>query len=70
LESIPVGGPDGKPYFVAGPYDNPTRVMKHLERLLGPGNFTFTAPVGSEFGEFLEGETGDWLEIEDSDNDA
>lgn len=69
VEDIAVGGSDGKPHFVAGPYDNPTRVIKHLERLLGPGNFYFTAPVDPEFGEFLAGETGDWAEISDSDDD-
>jgi hypothetical protein len=69
VETIPVGGLDGKPYFVAGPYDNPTRVMKHLERLLGRGNFYFTAPLDPDFGEFLAGETGDWAEISDSDDD-
>jgi len=53
-ESIPVGGPDGKPYFVAGPYDNQTRVMKHLERLLGLGNFLFTTPVEPEFDDDFE----------------
>ena len=69
-ESIPVGGSDGKPHFVAGPYDNPTRVVKHLERLLGRGNFYFTAPLDPDFGEFLAGETGDWAEISDSDDDV
>lgn len=66
-ETIPVGGPEGKPYFVAGPYDNPTRALKHLERLLGPGNYYFTVPVDPESGEFLAGETDDWIEISDSE---
>lgn len=66
-ETIPVGGLDGKPYFVAGPYDNPTRVMKHLERLLGRGNFYFTAPLDPDLGEFLAGETSDWAEVSSED---
>lgn len=31
-ETIPVGGPEGKPFFVSGPYDNVEKIMRHLER--------------------------------------
>jgi len=35
-------GRDGQPYFQQGPYDNPTRVMRTLDRSVGPGNYHFT----------------------------
>src|SRR5262249_55443278 len=35
-------GLHGKPYFQQGPYDNPTRVMRTLDRSVGPGNYQFT----------------------------
>jgi hypothetical protein len=34
-------GRDGKPLFVQGPHDNPTRVLATLERSVGPDNFDF-----------------------------
>jgi hypothetical protein len=44
LESIPVGGPDGKPFYMAGPDDDVDEVMGTLMRKCGPGKFTFTVP--------------------------
>jgi hypothetical protein len=38
-------GKDGKPFFVAGPYDNAQRIIAQLTRTAGPGNFDFMAPV-------------------------
>jgi hypothetical protein len=35
-------GLNGKPCFQQGPYDNPTRVMRTLDRSVGPGNYDFT----------------------------
>jgi hypothetical protein len=32
-------GKDGKPFFIAGPYDNISRIIKTLERNVGTGNF-------------------------------
>lgn len=43
---VPVGGNDGKPYFIAGPYDNVPRIMAQLEKAVGPGNFKYTVPLG------------------------
>ncbi|TAK36675.1 MAG: hypothetical protein EPO21_02055 [Chloroflexota bacterium] len=43
---IPLGK-DGKPFFVAGPYDNPERVIKQLTRAVGADNFYFVAPLGN-----------------------
>lgn len=40
-------GKDGKPYFIAGPHDNPQRcreVLKTLAFNRGPGEFLFTIP--------------------------
>lgn len=34
-------GRDGKPFFVSGPHDNPTRILRQLERSAGAGNFHY-----------------------------
>ncbi|MBQ0896881.1 hypothetical protein KBX37_27940 [Micromonospora sp. U56] len=36
-------GLEGKPYFQQGPYDNTARVIRTLDRSVGPGNYHFTA---------------------------
>ncbi len=41
---IPLGK-DGKPFFIAGPYDNVGRIMDKLTRKLGPDGFHFFAPI-------------------------
>lgn len=38
-------GCDGKPYFVQGPRDNATRILRTLERSVGEGNFHFLVAV-------------------------
>ncbi|MBP8132051.1 MAG: hypothetical protein KA184_20920 [Candidatus Hydrogenedentes bacterium] len=38
-------GKDGKPFYVSGPHDNVNRIMNHLEKTLGPGNYHFLAHV-------------------------
>lgn len=45
-------GLHGRPYFQQGPYDNPTRIMRTLNRSVGPGNYGFTTliPADSEPG--------------------
>ena len=43
---VPLGGPEGKPFFIAGPYDNVDRIMAKLIRKLGPDGFHFMAPLG------------------------
>lgn len=35
-------GLDGKPFFQQGPYDNPARILRTLDRSVGPGNYHFT----------------------------
>lgn len=44
-KQIPLGY-EGKPFFVAGPYDNVPKIMAQLEKAVGPGNYHFLAPVG------------------------
>ena len=45
---IPLGGKDGRPFFVAGPYDNVDQIMSKLTRKLGPDGFTFIVPMGGD----------------------
>jgi hypothetical protein len=42
---IPLGGHDGKPLFVAGPYDNAKLIIAKLTRKLGPDGFHYIAPI-------------------------
>ena len=44
---IPLGK-DGKPLFIAGPYDNVGRIMDKLTRKLGPDGFHFLAPISPD----------------------
>ena len=41
-------GLNGKPYFQQGPYDNPTRVMRTLDRSVGPGNYHFSTVISAD----------------------
>ncbi|MDH4138206.1 MAG: hypothetical protein OEW09_16040 [Anaerolineae bacterium] len=50
---IPLGGKDGKPFFVAGPYDNVDQIMAKLTRKLGPDGFTYVVPIGGDEEVFL-----------------
>ena len=34
-------GRDGQPFFISGPNDNPSRILRQLERAAGPGNFHY-----------------------------
>ncbi len=34
-------GRDGKPFFIAGPYDDPQRILKQLEKTAGPGKYDY-----------------------------
>ena len=34
-------GKDGKPFFIAGPYDNVQRIVNTLMRTAGEGNFNY-----------------------------
>ena len=49
-------GTDGKPFYVAGPYDDVERIMDRLTRKLGPDGFHFVAPLdGQELFDLFEG---------------
>jgi hypothetical protein len=63
---IAVGGPEGKPFFVAGPYDNANKIMARLTQQLGPGDFNYLMPIDPDT-EFFRGEdaTLDWDDDED-----
>jgi len=75
-EEIPVGGPEGKPFFVAGPYDNAEAIMAKLIRKVGIENFNYLLPVeeppsGFDFDRGWEGTEDfeeDWEEDEDFDD--
>lgn len=50
---VPTGGPEGKPFFVSGPYDDVEKIMNQLRRAVGEGNFNYM--LGDEVGGgFLE----------------
>lgn len=51
-EEIPVGGPDGKPFFISGPYDNIQAIIAKLTRKVGIGNFDYMAQIGPPTGDF------------------
>lgn len=36
---IPLGGPNGRPVYVAGPYDDVARIVRQLDEGVGPGNY-------------------------------
>lgn len=40
-------GMDGKPFYVAGPHDNPNRIVNHLTKKLGPDGYLFMMPLGA-----------------------
>ena len=39
-------GKDGKPFFVAGPYDNADAIIRQLLRTAGADNFNYLVPIG------------------------
>jgi hypothetical protein len=52
---IPLGK-DGKPFFIAGPYDDVDRIMAKLTRRLGPDGFHFLFAIGGDEEIFLPDE--------------
>ena len=42
---IPLGGGDGRPLFIAGPYDKAQQIIARLTRKLGPDGFHYTVPI-------------------------
>lgn len=45
VHRLRLGGPDGRPYFIGGPYDDSLRIVRQLETVCGAGNFGYLAPV-------------------------
>jgi hypothetical protein len=45
---VPTGGPEGKPLFVAGPYDNARRIVDQLTRAVGADNFHYIVEIGGD----------------------
>lgn len=39
-------GRQGKPFFIAGPYDNASKIIRTLTQTVGEGNFEFVTPLG------------------------
>ena len=44
-EEVPVGGQNGKPFFIAGPYDDVEDVIATLEQHVGSGNYDYLMPI-------------------------
>ena len=71
---IPVGGEDGKPFFIAGPYDNADKIVARLTQRLGPEGFHYVVPIGPDAEFFLDEEDGeildedDWEVLDDDDD--
>ncbi len=51
---IPLGGEDGQPLFIAGPHDDVGKIMRQLDKAVGPGNYHFMAPLGMMPPDFFE----------------
>lgn len=45
---VPLGGKDGKPFFIAGPYDNVDWILAQLTRRLGSDGFHFMIGVDAD----------------------
>ena len=50
---VPLGGPEGKPFFVAGPHDNVPRIIAQLTRAVGADGFHYLVGLDPEQGELL-----------------
>jgi hypothetical protein len=41
IDEIELGGKDGKPLFICGPFDNAERIIATLNKNVGEGNYNF-----------------------------
>ncbi len=64
-ETVPLSGEDNRPLFIAGPYDNATRILKILDRNVGPGNYDFILPVDESAEFYRAGDVGDFEEFDE-----
>ncbi len=44
---IPLGGSEGKPFFISGPYDNVEKILAKLHKNAGPDGYHYLAHMGS-----------------------
>ncbi len=51
---VPTGGPEGKPLFINGPYDDVDRIIAQLRRSVGEGNFNILIGSGPDDPPWLE----------------
>jgi hypothetical protein len=56
---IPLGGKDGKPFYVAGPYDDVSMIMDRLLKAFGPDGFHYLVPVSPDTEVFLDDESSE-----------
>lgn len=62
---VPLGGEEGKPFFVSGPYDDADRIIRVLNRKVGEGNYNFMLALGPpDFFDDEEWDEDEILEIE------
>lgn len=47
-------GKDGKPLFIAGPYDNVPAILAKLEAKAGPGNYDYVVMMGEDVEDFFD----------------
>ena len=53
---IPLGGPEGKPFFVSGPYDNVGKILAKLQKNAGPDGFHYVAHLSPDTELYLDDE--------------
>ena len=54
LETIPVRGPEGKPFFIAGPYDNAEKIIARLTKAVGPDGFNYMVAISPDTEFYLD----------------
>ncbi len=58
---VPLGGPEGKPFFISGPYDNVDKIMAKLTKAVGPDGFHYVTHLSPDTEIFLDDD--DWEEV-------
>lgn len=61
-------GKDGKPLFVAGPYDDYERVMSILNKKVGQGNYDYLLPFDQDYDDDEYGDDDDELDYEEMES--
>lgn len=56
---IPLGSKDGKPLYIAGPYDDIDEIMAKLAKAVGPDGFQYLVPISGDTEIFVDDEE-DW----------